>query len=181
MKLVRIGYRVRQFWRMLWAKSDPRELEQVRAAISPELWQLFIKMQPGEKGHAMRMYHRLIEQGNAQPDLLQAALMHDVGKLRYRLNPLQRTMVVLARAAIPGKARQWGGLSDEAWNDVPGWRKAFILAEQHATWGADMAHAAGVSTLTETLIREHHHPNMKFVDEEVNNLLHKLWVVDNNC
>jgi hypothetical protein len=181
MKLVRIVYRVCQFWRMLWVKTDPHELEQVRAAIGPELWELFTQMQPGEKDHAMRMYHRLVEQGDAQPDLLQAALLHDVGKLRYRLNLLQRTMVVLARAAIPGKASRWGSQSGEAWNGVPSWRKAFILAEKHAAWGADMAHAAGASMLTETLIRQHHHPHIKNLDENANNLLHKLWVVDNDC
>ncbi len=43
----------------------------------------------------MVMFHRLLEQGENQPDLLVAALLHDVGKLRYRLNPLERAMVVM--------------------------------------------------------------------------------------
>lgn len=127
----------------------------------------------------MSMYRRLVEQGDNQPDLLQAALLHDVGKLRHRLNPLQRTMVVLARATMPGIAHRWGSLESERWDGLPGWRKAFILAEQHAGWGAEIAHAAGVSSLTEILIREHHHPNVPGMGEDVNSLLHKLWIVDN--
>ena len=177
---MRILYRVRQFWRTVFVKAGPLELEQVQAVLNPEQMALFIQLQPGEKDHAVMMYHRLIEQGEIQPDLLVAALLHDVGKLRYRQNPLERTMVVLFKAANPGQARKWGSLAPDAWEGLPGWRKPFIVAEQHAEWGAEMARQAGVSSLTETLIREHHHLTSLGPGDEKDNLLHKLWVVDND-
>lgn len=177
---MRILYRLRQFWRIVFVKSDPYELEQVQEILNPEQKALFIQLQPGEKHHAMTMFHRLIEQGEKQPDLLVAALLHDVGKLRYRLNPLERAMVVMVHAIMPGQARQWGSLPPNAWEGLPGWRKAFIVAEQHAVWGADMARQAEVSSLTETLIREHHHPNLHKTGDVENALLYKLWVVDND-
>ncbi len=98
----------------------------------------------------MAMFHRLLEQGENQPDLLVAALLHDIGKLRYRLNPLERAMVVLVKAINPEQAHRWGSLPPDGWDRLPGWRKAFIVAEQHAGWGAEMARQAGVSPLTET-------------------------------
>jgi predicted HD phosphohydrolase len=55
------------------------------------------------------MVHKLVDQGS-QPDLLVAALLHDVGKLRYKLNPLERAMVVLVRRLSPETARRWGSL-----------------------------------------------------------------------
>ena len=177
--LVRILYRVRQFWRMVWIKPDRYELEQVQAILSPGQWELFTHMQPGDKEHAVTVYHRLIQNGETQPDLLIAALLHDVGKVRYRMNPFQRTMVVLARAIIPEKAHQWGKLSPETCQNAPGWKKPFVVAEQHAAWGAEMAHAVGVSSLTETLIREHHQGNSQGMSDEVRYLLKKLWIVDN--
>lgn len=177
---MRILYRVRQFWRMAYVKNDPGELELVQKVLSPKQMELFIQLQPGEKNHASMMFHTLVEQNVTQPDLLVAALLHDVGKLRYRLNLLQRAMVVLARAATPRKARQWGSLGTKEWDGSHDWRMPFIVAEQHAEWGANLAHEAGVSSLTETLIREHHHPNVQGVGDEECNLLYMLRVVDND-
>jgi len=164
---------------MVSVKSGTFDLGLVQTIINPEQMALFIQMQPGEKEHAIVMVRKLTEQGENQPDLLVAALLHDVGKLRYHLNPLERTMVVLAKAIMPGQAHQWGSLAPDEWEDLPGWRKPFVVAEQHAGWGAEMACQAGVSALTETLIREHHHPTMNKTGEAENSLLHKLWIVDN--
>jgi hypothetical protein len=136
-------------------------------------------MQPAEKNHALRMLRRLLEQGDDQPDLLVATLLHDVGKLRYRLNPVERAAIVLAGVVIPEQAHRWGVLPVGGWESVPKWRKAFAVADQHAMWGAEMAHQAGVSILAETLIREHHHapgPNNSGAETS---LLRKLWIVDN--
>ena len=176
---MRILYRVSQFWRSIFVKTDPLELERALALLSPEQSGLFSQMQPGEKDHALIMVRKLIAQGENQPDLLVAAMLHDIGKLRYRLHPLERTMVVLAKAIMPGKAHQWGNLPHGGWHNVPVWRKAFVVAEQHAQWGAQLAHQAGVSPLAETLIREHHNPHPLPTSSTETSLLYKLWVVDN--
>ena len=164
---------------MVFEKPDASEIKQVQAILSPEQVVLFMEMQPGEKNHALTMYHRLVEQDENNPDLLVAALLHDVGKTKYTMNPLERTMVVLARAIIPGLARKWGRPPSMVWEKMPGWRKSFVVAEQHAAWGAELAHNTGVSTLAESLIRKHHHPIKQDSGDEKNNLLYKLWVVDN--
>jgi hypothetical protein len=62
---------------------------------------------------------------------------------------------------------------------MPGWRKAFIVTQYHAEWGAELARQVGVSPQTETLIRLHHHPQSLNRDDAESSLLHKLWVVDN--
>jgi hypothetical protein len=170
---------MRQFWRMVSVKSGSFDLELVQRILNPEQMSLFNQMQTGEKEHAISMARKLTEQGDTQPDLLVAALLHDVGKLRYRMNPLERTMVVLMKVVIPGQARQWGSQAPDEWEGLPGWRRPFVVAEQHPAWGAELAHRVGVSDLTETLIREHHHPNLNHTDSIENILLHKLWVVDN--
>ncbi len=140
---------------------------------------LFTRMQPGEQKHALMVYRRLLDQGENQPDLLAAALLHDVGKLRHPLHPLERAMVVLVKALSPRRAQGWGKLPSINWDHLPSWRKAFIVAEHHATWGAEMAHQAGVSELTENLIRQHDQPHSQVADSEETSLLRKLWLVDN--
>ncbi|HEX9090033.1 MAG TPA: hypothetical protein VF831_01010 [Anaerolineales bacterium] len=176
---MRILYRLRQFWRTLPVKSDPRELEQAKIRLNSAQWELFERLQTGEKRHALVMLQRLLAQGEDQPDLLVATLLHDAGKLRYPLNPVERAMIVLAEAAVPARVRDWGSLPVDGFESLPRWRKAFVVAEHHASWGADLAHMAGASPLAETLIREHHHPQALSTVGEGSSLLQKLWAVDN--
>jgi hypothetical protein len=102
-----------------------------------------------------------------------------VGKLRYRLKPLGRAIVVLVKTVMPEQARRWGALPPNGWDGLPAWHKVFIVAEHHAEWGAEMARQAGVSDLTENLIRFHDRPHRQDADAEETSLLHKLRLVDN--
>lgn len=147
--LARIRYRVWQFWRVLWERPEGSGLETARQHLSPQLFQLFEKMHPAEQAHALRVFFAIREQGYVDPDLMVAALLHDLGKSRLFLFPWERALIVLANAFLPEKAREWGRGSPS------GWRKAFVVAAQHAAWGAQMAAAQGASELSIKLIREH--------------------------
>ncbi len=177
--LIRILYRVRQFWRTISLKTDLRAIGLAEALLTEPQLELFLNLQPSEQSHALSMYRKLLEQGENQPDLLVAAVLHDVGKLRYRVNPIERAMVVLVKAVTPGVAQRWGSLPPEGWDGLLGWRKAFILSGQHAEWGAQMARQAGVSPLTESLIRKHHDPASQTAELAPESLQRKLWLVDN--
>jgi hypothetical protein len=176
---VRIHYRLRQFWRTFLVEKEQLELDQALALLNPEQKALFTRMQQSEQNHAEKVLRRLLEQGENQPDLLVAALLHDVGKLCHRMSPLERAVVVLVKAVMPKLAHRWGELPPAGWDGLPAWRKAFILAEHHAEWGAEVARKSGVSVLTENLIRMHHYPRSQDVDSVETNLLQKLWQVDN--
>jgi putative nucleotidyltransferase with HDIG domain len=176
---VGILYRARQFWRTISLKTDLRDKELVKALLPPPQWALFLQLQPVEQSHAMAVYVKLLKQGENQPDLLVAALLHDIGKLRYRMNPIERTMVVLVKAVMPDQAQRLGCLPLDGWDNLPGWQKAFIVAAQHADWGADLAREAGVSPLVENLIRKHHDPTGQDPEILENSLLRKLRLVDN--
>lgn len=152
----------------------------MRERLTPAQWELFSRLQSSEQVHAIAVFRKLLEQGENQPDLLVAALLHDIGKLQYRLNLFERAMIVVAKALVPRKSRRWGKMPTRGWEDLPGWRKAFILAEQHAVWGAEMARKVGVSPLSEALIRHHHHLPKEDTDQLESNLLRKLWIVDND-
>jgi hypothetical protein len=177
---VRILYRARQFWHSVFLKTAPHSFVQAQGQLTPAQWELFQQLQPDEQAHAVSIFRKLLDQGDYHSDLLVAALLHDVGKLSYRLNPIERTWIVVAQALIPGLARRWGSLPPAGWKGLPGWRKAFILAQHHPQWGAELAHQAGVSPLTEALIRGHQHTNNPSADELENDLLHKLWAADND-
>jgi putative nucleotidyltransferase with HDIG domain len=162
-----------QFWRVLFGKPDEYGLETVQQHLAPQLFQLFQKMSPAEQAHGLRVLSAVRERGFHDPALLVAALLHDVGKSRYSLFPWERAWIVLANAFFPQKAEEWGQGSPT------GWRKAFVVAAQHAEWGAEMAAVHGASELAEKLIREHQTASPSGFSEEGAVLLAVLKQADN--
>jgi len=142
-------YRIGQFWAALTAAPTVQDLERVKQALSPPLMELFLQQQPSEQLHSLRVYDRLVSQGESSADLWVAALLHDIGKSRYPLTAIERAIVVIGQFLAPGMAAQWGMGSPR------GWKRPFVTAAQHPSWGAEMAQAAGASPLTVSLIRRH--------------------------
>lgn len=179
MSLGRVFYRVRQFWLALWADADPEELEHARSVLTPAQMALFAGLQRNEQAHALSVYRQLVDQGETSPDLLVAALLHDVGKSRSPLRLWERILIVLAKAIFPAQSRRWGNPSPE-WSGREVWRRAFVVAEQHPAWGAALAAEADASPQAVMLIRLHQDPPSTPVDAEVKRLLLKLQAVDDH-
>jgi hypothetical protein len=146
---VRVNYRIRQFREALNASPAPEELARARQALSPPLMELFLSLQAQEQAHSLKVFRLLRELDQLHPDLLAAALLHDVGKSRYRLHLWERVLIVLSNALFPHKVKSWGQ------SEPRGWRRPFVIAEQHPNWGSEMAIQAGASSLTASLIRRH--------------------------
>lgn len=173
----RILYRTRQFWQALGATLTSEDLDLVRAVLTPPQLALFERLQPNEQAHSLRVLRSLLDQGEDHPDLLVAALLHDVGKSRFPLNIWQRVLIVLVNAVFPHFAPRLGSASGGAW------RRPFILAEKHAQWGAEMAYAAGASPLAVALIKRHQEELSADPERHLSletRLLLKLQSVDDN-
>lgn len=132
------------------AVPDQTGIELAQSILSPPLLALFLELQPSEINHSLEIARSLIASGKTDPDLLAAALLHDVGKSRSPLNLWERAIVVLVKRFFPGTFQRWGASGDRR-----GWKRIFVVAEQHPAWGAEMAALAGGSQLTVNLIRRH--------------------------
>jgi putative nucleotidyltransferase with HDIG domain len=143
--------RVWQFLQALTARPlTTAEQEEVAAILSSAQQTLFSQMSTTDQRHSLNVARTLIATGATVRDLLVAALLHDVGKSRHQLYLWERVMVVVIRAFGPSAAARWGH------HPSNGWRRPFVIYQQHPHWGAEMALAAGCSPLTVDLIREHH-------------------------
>lgn len=147
-----ISYRVRQFLASLWPQITPGEQAELSRWLPPPAVALFQRMVLRDQRHSLDVLHRLQPSAADQPDLLAAALLHDVAKTaqpgrRVRLH--HRVLVVLMEAARPGWAQQ------VARNDPASWRYPFYLHLHHPELGAQLAEEAGCSALTAGLIRRH--------------------------
>jgi hypothetical protein len=105
----------------------------------------------GDQRHGLDVFHALRAAGHKDRTLLEAALLHDVGKSGVRLTILHRVAIVLLDAAAPALLER---LADQG----KGWRAPFAAHVQHARIGAELALSAGCTPDTVALIRDHHTP-----------------------
>ncbi len=169
----RLVYRSRQFWNTLLVPRKPIPNESLLRNLTPAQLILFRRMQPSEQVHAYQIFKHLEASGWTNPDLLAAALLHDVGKILYPLTIFDRVKVVLGKRLFRGTAQLWTeGTPHGLW-------RPFVVAEQHAGWGADLASRAGATSLTVELIRHHHDLQSSDLASRTESLLTALQAADN--
>ena len=169
-----IGYRLGQFWRnMTAAPLSPEAMELVTAVLTTEELTLFNRFSLSDQQHSYQVLCSVQTAGWAQPSLLKAALLHDVGKSCVSLKVWERSLAVLLAMVMPQQMKVWGE------GEARGWRRPFVVKAQHPTWGADMAAAAGSDPLTVALIRRHQDVLSETADSLQDRLLRLLQWADN--
>jgi hypothetical protein len=136
------------------AHINEEERAVVAATLSPALTELFYRQGANDQRHALDVYETLRDWGYDDLPLLQAALLHDVGKTagHVRVPILYRVANVLIRVVQPA----W--LLRLASPNPRSWRHPFYVYNQHPARGAAMARAAGASPAVAALITAHHEP-----------------------
>jgi len=178
----RLLYRSRQFWQAISTRSSGEDLELASSLLTQSQFELFQQMHKSEQAHSLRVLREVKNQGGVNTDLQTAALLHDVGKIRAPLRVWERVLVVVVRAFCPDCVHRWGSTNVGDPHQGLGWRRAFVVAEQHPAWGADLASQHGVSDLAVSLIARHQEQLPPVADNEStveDSLLYKLQAVDN--
>ena len=165
-------YRVRQFTRAAsaWVKPQETGVELVGQYLGPEALHLFLSMPRYDQRHALNVMLTLQREGHTDPDLLAAALLHDVGKTVYwdgvsskgrrrtgesgALFLWHRVAVVLMRAFRPGLLERVAA-GGSVWGRSKRWQRPVVVQQNHAAMGAELACRAGCSPMTVALIGQH--------------------------
>lgn len=146
-----VRYRVEQFLRALTARHAISEQRIRRATriLTVEERALFARQAPQDQAHALAVYETLCQEGHTLPDLLVAALLHDVGKAAAQLPAWQRALFVLAERFAPDMlGRPVRGQTGSWWRPLRDYAR-------HAEIGAIWAEEARSSSLAVALIRRH--------------------------
>jgi len=133
---------------------------------------LFFRMSDSDQSHSIRVFQALVAQGEENSDLLNAALLHDVGKSLNPLRAWERFLAVVANRILPNQVLIWGQ------GELRGWRKPFVVALQHPEWGAALVHQEGGSETLVTLIRYHQEPVLPIIGKYVKELIKRLQAAD---
>ncbi|MBI4318808.1 MAG: HD domain-containing protein [Chloroflexi bacterium] len=158
-------YRFRQFIAAVAAKVEPEELPPLRQYLGPAELRLFRAMPVQDQRHCLNVFVELRRAGYEDKPLLQAALLHDVGKGGVGLGVWHRVAIVLLKALAPRL------LSAIASHDKGSWRYPFWVHRHHAGLGASVLRQAGSSARVVELVLGHHSPSQ-------DPLAHALWQVD---
>jgi hypothetical protein len=139
-------HRVGQFVAHVRARVDPEEVALVRRVLPDRAAQLFDAMPVADRRHGLDVAERLLRSGLDDPDLLGAALLHDVAKGK-RMRLAHRVGGVLLEALAPSVLRR---LADP---NPASWRHPFHLYLHHQPMSADLVLASGCSTRLADFIR----------------------------
>lgn len=165
-----IRYRVGQFLRAVTARAslahEKEKLEQLLSVLPPAGRELFYRQAPQDQRHALEVCEALRSAGYTNPDLLAAALLHDVGKAAAQLPPWMRGVLVLSEQLAPE------ALSEQLQDAEP-----FEAYVDHPEIGARWAEEAGCSALTVALIRRHQE-QLTCLQSEEDRLLAALQAAD---
>lgn len=176
-------YRLQQFWLAISSRPQTEDLRPAAHILGDRLYALFGQMQPGEQAHSLKVLRRVQQHTSSKHDPLEhdlfvAALLHDCGKSRRPIKLWERVWIVLVKAILPARAKSWGQALT-AIAQLPFWQQPLVVAEQHASWGAEMAARAGASDLSVRLIRCHQDKLPNQLNDIEKKLLTVLQAADN--
>lgn len=151
MSFDRLRYRVGQGVRHLINQTDPVVDTALQQLVNSAQWALLARLAPADRIHLLRVHRELVRMGHHDPDLLRAALLHDVGKADddVTVKLTHRVLNVLISAFAPS-------LSHRIARENGGWiRHGMHLTHFHPALGAELVRLTGASERTCWLI-EHH-------------------------
>ncbi|HEX7021619.1 MAG TPA: HD domain-containing protein [Trueperaceae bacterium] len=116
--------------------------------LSPAEYRLYLQMDPRDRHHACLIAKTLCRKvPTASPELLRAALLHDVGKSAVPYRAWERIAVhIYTPGNLPPEPR------------VRGLRRAWQVHRFHDRYGAEMIRAAGGSERVAEIVARHRLP-----------------------
>ena len=166
-------YRISQFWRNIRAEPlSAKSIQYVSSILNQGQLDLFLQLPTEDQAHSYGVMSSLQESGEGNHDLMVAALLHDIGKIRTPVSVWERSMVVLVERGMPAKAEKYAAGSPN------GRKRAFVVKTQHPAWGAELAQQADCSKMTISLIKRHHELVMDELETDEDKLLKALQQAD---
>ena len=103
-------YRVQQFIKAITASISEEEKEWVESYLSPKESTLFFKLKIYEQRHCIDVTKLLAIQTEENRELVRLGLLHDIGKTKCPLNPIEKSIIVILDKMTKGAIKKWTSL-----------------------------------------------------------------------
>lgn len=141
-------YRVKQFIKAITASVSEEERQWVMQNLSHKESLLFFRLKIYEQRHCIDVAKLLADRTKQNKDMIRLGLLHDIGKIKYPLNPIEKSIIVLLDKLTKGKVQRFTGL------------KMVKCYYEHAEIGYALLKALDqYDVVFLECIRKHHHAN----------------------
>lgn len=148
-------YRIKQFFWCFSAYIDIYDKEFIEKYLNENECELFYKLPKYEQKHSIRTakdVHKVLRNNKLDNEMLiKAALLHDIGKIYCKLNPIDKGVLVIMDKITKGHLKKY--------KDV----KKIYVYYNHAEIGYNLLMKYNYDDELLYLIRNHH--NYKITDE----------------
>ncbi len=103
--------RVKQFIYAITAKMTAEDKKFVKTYLNEKEQELFFKLKVYEQTHCLRVAKSMITIGGGknvaeEKEAIRIGLLHDIGKIKYPLNPIEKSIIVVLDKLTRGKIKQ---------------------------------------------------------------------------
>lgn len=98
-------YRMQQFMKTITASMTENEKRWVKDYLTQREQALFFRLKVYEQKHALCVAKLLGEWTNESREMIRLGLLHDIGKILYPLNPIEKSLMVILHKVTAGKIK----------------------------------------------------------------------------
>lgn len=150
--------RVKQFYLSIFDKINNDDICFINIYLNDKEKELFYKLSKSEQKHSVRVARSVSESSYVSKELdkdkmVKVALLHDVGKLISRINPMEKSILVLLNLFTKGKLRKYSNF------------KKIKVFYYHGELGSNILKELGYDEKVLNIIKNHH--NLECKDQDV--------------
>lgn len=100
-------YRVKQFIAAITTRITDEDIDFVSAYLNQRERALFFRLKPYEQKHCIEVANKLGTVTKGKKEMIRLGLLHDIGKIIYPLNPVEKSIIVVLDRVSHGKIKRY--------------------------------------------------------------------------
>lgn len=139
----------------LFSALSLQDLEYINKKLNKSIKNDFLQLSNYEKKHSVLVAQAVEREIKDDPDLVLAALLHDIGKVKHHINIIEKSILVILDYLTKGNLKKYNK------------NKSINIFYNHGEIGYDILKNTGCNERILYLIKNHHNKSIKSDDLNV--------------